>query len=102
MTRPAPGSRSASASTPASPTSGRWARLLSTTITALGDTVNVAARLASAAGPGELLLSMDAARSAKIEGESGERRDLELKGKSERVEHRCVVLGATTRAVAGS
>ena len=64
----------------------------STVITALGDTVNVAARLASAAGPGELLLSMDAARSAKIEGESAERRDLELKGKSERVP--VLVLGA--------
>ena len=72
----------------------------STVITALGDTVNVAARLASAAGPGELLLSLDAARSAKIEGGSSERRDLELKGKSERVP--VLVLGATTRAVAGS
>jgi adenylate cyclase len=57
----------------------------STTLTALGDTVNVAARLASAAGPGELLVSLDAARSARIEDESGERRDLELKGKSGRV-----------------
>jgi adenylate cyclase len=72
----------------------------STVITALGDTVNVAARLASAAGPGELLLSLDAARSAQIEGDPGERRDLELKGKSERVP--VLVLGATTRAVAGS
>jgi adenylate cyclase len=57
----------------------------STVITALGDTVNVAARLASAAGPGELLLSLDAARAAQLEDEPGERRDLELKGKSERV-----------------
>lgn len=57
----------------------------STVLTALGDTVNVAARLASAAGAGELLVSMDAARAARVESESAERRDLELKGRSERV-----------------
>ena len=57
----------------------------STTITALGDTVNTAARLAAAAGPGELLISVGAATAAGVDGEPGERRDLELKGKAERV-----------------
>ena len=58
-------------------------------MTALGDPVNVAARLASAAGAGEILVSLDAARSAGDDvegaGAAAERRDLELKGKSERV-----------------
>jgi adenylate cyclase len=57
----------------------------SSSVTALGDTVNVAARLASAAGPGELLASAEAANAADIDLGDAERRDLELKGKSERV-----------------
>jgi adenylate cyclase len=57
----------------------------STTLTALGDPVNVAARLASSAGPGELLVSLDAAHAARFEQDVIERRDLELKGKSEPV-----------------
>jgi adenylate cyclase len=56
-----------------------------TTITALGDTVNVAARLASAAGTGELLVSAAAATAADLDAEPSERRDLELKGRSEPV-----------------
>jgi len=63
----------------------------SSSVTALGDTVNTAARLASVAGPGELLVSEDAARSAQLDGGLSERRDLELKGKSVRVP--VVVLG---------
>jgi adenylate cyclase len=66
----------------------------STTLTALGDTVNVAARLASAAGAGELLVSDEAARSAAIEVGGVEHRELELKGKSMRVP--VVVLGAAS------
>jgi adenylate cyclase len=66
----------------------------STTLTALGDTVNVAARLASAAGAGELLVSNEAARSATIEVGGVEHRELELKGKSMRVP--VVVLGAAS------
>jgi adenylate cyclase len=57
----------------------------STTLTALGDPVNVAARLASAAGPGELLVSLDAAHAARFERAVTERCDLELKGRSDPV-----------------
>jgi adenylate cyclase len=72
----------------------------STTITALGDAVNVAARLASAAGAGELLVTTDAARAADIAESAGERRNLELKGKSERVS--VVVLRAESAEVASA
>lgn len=51
-------------------------------LTALGDPVNVAARLASAAGAGEVLVTLTAARAAKLGEDQLERRDLELKGKS--------------------
>jgi adenylate cyclase len=72
----------------------------STVLTALGDTVNVAARLASAAGAGELIVSMDAARAAGLADDPAERRDLELKGKSERVP--VLVLGSASRATSPS
>jgi len=71
----------------------------SSSVTALGDTVNTAARLASVAGPGELLVSEDAARSAQLDGGLSERRDLELKGKSVRVP--VVVLGVGEVAATG-
>jgi adenylate cyclase len=51
-------------------------------LTAMGDPVNVAARLASAAGAGEILVTTDAARAAQIGTAGVERRDLALKGKS--------------------
>ena len=51
-------------------------------LTAMGDPVNVAARLASAAGAGEILVTTDAARAGQIETAGLERRDLALKGKS--------------------
>ena len=54
-------------------------------LTALGDAVNVAARLAAAAGPGEIIVSMAAARLAHIEG-GLDRRTLELKGKVDPIE----------------
>jgi adenylate cyclase len=54
--------------------------------TALGDCVNATARLASAAGPGELLVSMAAARAAHTPTEGRERRRLDLRGRSEPVE----------------
>jgi len=51
--------------------------------TALGDTVNVTARLASAAGPGEVLVSDSAARAAELPVEGLQRRHLDLRGKTE-------------------
>ena len=51
-------------------------------MTALGDIVNVTARLASAAGPGEILVNDRAAERAGLETGSLELRRLELKGKT--------------------
>jgi adenylate cyclase len=53
--------------------------------TALGDNVNIAARLASRAGAGEVLVSEATYNAARIENDDPEKRDLELKGKSESV-----------------
>jgi adenylate cyclase len=50
--------------------------------TALGDAVNIASRLASAASPGEVLVSVDAMRAAEFPSAGLERRDLVLKGRS--------------------
>jgi adenylate cyclase len=69
---------------------------LDTNLTAMGDTVNTTARLASAAGPGEILVTTSAASAARGDGGAGssvdggagwsvdglERRSLELKGKT--------------------
>ena len=52
-------------------------------MTALGDIVNVTARLASAAGPGEILVNDRAAELAGLETGSLELRRLELKGKTQ-------------------
>jgi class 3 adenylate cyclase len=49
--------------------------------TALGDDINVGARIASAAGPGELLASLELCRSANVETNGFEHRELTLKGK---------------------
>ena len=54
-------------------------------LTAVGDAVNVAARLASLAGAGEVLVTATTAASAGLE-EPSEHRLLELRGKSEPVE----------------
>ena len=50
--------------------------------TALGDAVNVAARLASAARPGELLVTESTAQAAGLDVGAQERRHLDLRGKS--------------------
>ncbi len=52
--------------------------------TALGDNVNIAARLASNAGPGEVLISESTFKAAKINNVNLEKRSLDLKGKSEK------------------
>jgi adenylate cyclase len=56
-----------------------------TEITALGDTVNTTARLASAAAAGEVLVTAAAARAARLDP-GLERRSLELKGKESATE----------------
>jgi adenylate cyclase len=60
-------------------------------ITVLGDTPNTAARLASRAKVGEILISEDAAKSAGLDLDHLESRRLELKGKAERVSVRVLV-----------
>jgi adenylate cyclase len=62
-------------------------------LTAMGDPVNVTARLASAAGAGEMLVTADAAAAAGLPDTGLERRKLDLKGKSEQTE--VVVVRAT-------
>lgn len=54
-------------------------------ITALGDSVNTAARLASQAAPGEVVVSEVSMEAAGLDTEYLEKRQLELKGKSEAV-----------------
>ena len=49
--------------------------------TALGDTVNVASRLTGLAGPGETLVSTEAAEAGHLETAMLERRTLELRGR---------------------
>jgi len=53
--------------------------------TALGDNVNIAARLASLARQGEVLISETTCKAAQIHTDGLEMRKLELKGKSEPV-----------------
>ena len=56
-----------------------------TEISAIGDEVNLAARLASKAAPGEIIVSEQALSAAKIDNSNLEARSLELKGISEQV-----------------
>jgi adenylate cyclase len=60
--------------------------------TAMGDPVNITARLASVAGAGELLVTAAAAQAAHLDEANLEHRQLALKGKS--VPTEVVVLGA--------
>ena len=66
-----------------------------TDFTALGDNVNVTARLASQAGPGEILISEAAYSAANLDLENLEQRELELKGKSEKTRVRVLQISAT-------
>ena len=56
-----------------------------TDLAALGDNVNITARIASKAGPGEALISEAAYIAAGLDLENLEQRQLDLKGKSESI-----------------
>jgi adenylate cyclase len=64
--------------------------------TALGDPVNTAARLASAAASGEILVSLDAAASTDLDEGALERRSLQLKGKAQPLDVLVVTTGSRT------
>jgi adenylate cyclase len=66
--------------------------------TAMGDPVNVTARLASVAGAGELLVTLDAAMAADWPTAGLERRHLDLKGKTSATD--VVVIRAGAGAIA--
>lgn len=69
-------------------------------VTALGDPVNVCARLAGAAGPGEALVSEAACAAAALDLSGCEARSLALKGKSDLTSVR--VLKATSPVALGA
>jgi adenylate cyclase len=60
--------------------------------TALGDVVNTTARLAAAAAAGELLVSVDAATAAGLDGGGQQHRTIEVRGRVEPIE--VIALGA--------
>jgi adenylate cyclase len=62
--------------------------------TALGDNVNITARLASEASPGEILISEASYAAAELNREDLERRQMELKGKSEPIGVRVMRISA--------
>jgi adenylate cyclase len=62
--------------------------------TALGDVVNITARLASAAAAGEVIVSVAAAEAARLATEHLERRTVEIRGRTEPIE--VIVLPAPT------
>lgn len=68
-----------------------------TTFSALGDTVNITARLASAAGPGEVVVSQFSCDEAAYQCDSLEARSLTLKGKSEPVPARIITSSTIAR-----
>jgi adenylate cyclase len=67
------------------------------TVTALGDAVNVAARLASLAKPGEILLTADAATAAGVDTTALPRQQLELKGKQQLTDVVSLQMGVPAR-----
>jgi len=54
-------------------------------IAALGDAINVGARLAALAGPGQIIFSADTAAAARLPMDGLESRELQLKGRAEPV-----------------
>jgi adenylate cyclase len=62
-------------------------------MTALGDPVNTAARIAAQAGTGELLVSEEAISIGELDASGMEERQLELKGKSEPIGVRLLRVG---------
>lgn len=64
-----------------------------TDITALGDPMNVTARLASAAAAGEVLVSEEAGSAASLDFSGLERRELHLKGRQEPLTVRVLTVG---------
>jgi adenylate cyclase len=69
--------------------------------TALGDAVNVTARLASAAGAGEVLVTESAARAADMAVAGLERRHLDLRGRTEATDVLVLTLEARPPSVGG-
>ena len=65
-----------------------------TDVTALGDNVNTTARITSKAGPGEVLISEVAYTTAGLDLGDLEKRQLELKGKSEPISVRMLQASA--------
>jgi adenylate cyclase len=65
------------------------------TITALGDAVNVAARLASLAKPGEILVTVEAADAANLDTSHLPRQQLALRGKEQHTEVLSLLEGDT-------
>jgi adenylate cyclase len=63
-------------------------------VTALGDNVNITARLASKAGAGEALISEATYLAAGLNFQNREQRQLELKGKSEPISVRVLKLSS--------
>jgi adenylate cyclase len=68
-----------------------------TELTAVGDAVNTAARLASAAAAGEILVTADAATAAGLDSRL-ERKPLELRGKQQLTEVVTVTVGPVVDA----
>lgn len=63
-------------------------------LTAMGDAMNIAARLTSLAGPGEAFVSEAAFSAAAVEDGGDEQRRLELKGRSEPIDVRVLRVGS--------
>jgi adenylate cyclase len=69
-----------------------------TSLTAVGDAVNVTARLAALAQSGEILITADAAAAAGV-GDGLERRFLDLRGKQQQTEVVALQIGPVRSTV---